>query len=75
MYKRSGRVFPLSALLIIDNVQVLLLLLPLSLCGRRQIIVRTRAVILQVMERQVRQLGRLDSQILESLCILVDDLI
>jgi hypothetical protein len=75
MYKRSGYYHCASALLIINNMQILLLLPPLPLSGRRQIIVRARPVVLQIMERQVLQFRRFNPQVLESLCGLVDYLI
>jgi len=56
-------------------MQILLLLLLFPLRGWWQIVVRTRPVVLQIVERQVRQLCWLYPQILESLRILVDHLI
>ena len=64
-----------SYLLIINDMQVLLLFPLFPRCARRQVIVGAAAVVLQVVESQIRKICWLHVQILESLGSLVDDLI
>lgn len=61
--------------MVVNDMHVLLLLLPFASCGWRQLVVAAGAVVLQVVESQVSQLSRLDAKIGECLCILVDDLV
>ena len=53
LYTSAAATLSPSALLIVNNMQELLRLLSLSLRARWQVIVGTRPIILQVMERQV----------------------
>lgn len=73
--KKGSKTIPKDPLLIINDVQVLLRLLLLPCRGRRQVIVATAPVILQVLIRQVPELGRFHVEVSERLRAAVDDLV
>lgn len=61
--------------LIVKDMQVFLLILLLTSCRWRELVVTTSPVILQVVEGQILQLSRLDAKISKCLRVLVNDLV